>query len=75
MPRRPFRARFRPKGVRYDVFSFDGTVAARNVTAQQAAALVGITVAMLEHAVTHWSYIDAGGYRVAGHMQIAGPTS
>jgi hypothetical protein len=60
--------------MRLDVFALDGTVTARNVTAQQAAALVGITVAMLEHAVTHWSYIDAGGYRVAGHMSISGGT-
>jgi hypothetical protein len=62
------------KTTRYDVFALDGTVTARNVTAQQAATMLGVTVAALELAVANFSYLDGGGFRAAGHMSITGGT-
>jgi hypothetical protein len=73
MPR-PFRGRFWPKGVLYDVFDAAGALVARAVTAADAAATLGITVEQLEQGVMNWSYVDGGGYRATGHMQIAGAT-
>jgi hypothetical protein len=63
------------KTARFDVFALDGTVTARNVTAQQAATMLGVSVPTLELAIANFSYLDAGGFRAAGHMSISRGTS
>jgi hypothetical protein len=59
---------------RFDIFDEQGTVVVRNVSADDAAALLGdVTADEVSTGVAERSYVDGGnGYRVAGHFAIAG---
>ena len=69
--------KFWARTTKFDVLSnLDGAVVARNVTAAEAATLLGggVTADAVTYAISNFSFLDTGDYRVAGHGQISGGT-
>lgn len=58
---------------KFDVFdNTTGAVVARNVDADSAATTLRVTAQAIVDGVSNYSFVDANGYRCAGHGQITG---